>query len=69
MEPPGDSKKTVLKRHVSKEVKAKRQAKCEDEANPVTCQTAQRNSLCSPGKMGGFGSSIRAKCQKTCGLC
>merc|ERR1712070_614783 len=56
-----DSKKAVLKR----EIPSKRQAKCLDEAKPKTCDTAKRNNLCTQGRMGGFGSSIRAKCKKT----
>ena len=43
--------------------------RCVDRANFKTCQKAAKNQLCTKGRMGGFGSSIRARCAATCKMC
>ena len=43
--------------------------RCADDASAKTCQRAAKNNLCTKGRLGGFGSTIRARCAATCNIC
>lgn len=42
---------------------------CADILPQPACDNTKNNGICEDGAMGNFGSTMRNKCKKTCGIC